>query len=68
MSFFTFSTLLKSLLSPQTMGIAKSSRSDYKESSKPNLKSLAHTGSEKELVQLGVPKNELSLFSHFLLY
>ncbi len=44
---------------------AKSSSTDYNKSNKPNLKSLAHIGPEKSLVEfglveLGVPKNELS--------
>ncbi len=45
---------------------AKSSSTDYKESNKPTLKSLAHIGHEKSLVELGVSKNELfSLFHIF---
>ncbi len=48
--------------------IAKLSSTDYNESNKPNRKSLAHIGSEKSLVEPGVPKNELSLFSHFWHY
>ncbi len=44
---------------------AKSLSNDYNESNKPTLKYLAHIGSEKSLVELGVPKNELS---HFSLY
>ncbi len=39
---------------------AKSSSTDYNESNKPDLKSLPHAGSKKSLVELGVPKNELS--------
>ncbi len=38
---------------------AKSSNTDYNESNKPTLESLAQIGSEKSLVKLGVPKNEL---------
>ncbi len=41
---------------------AKSSSTDYNELNKPTLKSLAHIGSEKSLVEVGVPKNE---FFHF---
>ncbi len=41
---------------------AESSSTDYNESNKPTLKSLAHIGSEKSLVELGVPKNELFTF------
>ncbi len=47
---------------------AKSSSTDYNESNKPTPKSLAHTGSKKSLVELGVSKNKLFHFSHFLLY
>ncbi len=47
---------------------AKSSNTDYNESNKPTPKSLAYIGSEKLLVELGVPKNELFTFSHFSLY
>ncbi len=43
---------------------AKSSSTDYDESNEPNLKYLAHIGSEKLLVELGVPKNELFHFFH----
>ncbi len=39
---------------------AKSSSTDYNESNKWNPKTLAHMGSEKSLVELGVPKNKLS--------
>ncbi len=38
--------------------------SRHNESNKPNLKSLAHIGSEKSLVELGVSKNELFDFFH----
>ncbi len=38
---------------------AKSSSTDYNESNKPTPKSLAHIESEKSLVELGRPKNEL---------
>ncbi len=48
--------------------IAKLSSTDYKESNKPNPKSLAYIGSKKLLLKLGVPKNKLSLFSHVSLY
>ncbi len=48
--------------------IEKFSSTDYKESNKPNWKSLAYTGSKKSLVELGVPENKLSLFSYFSLY
>ncbi len=44
---------------------AKSSSTEYNESNKPIPKSLAHKGSEKSLLQLGVPKNELFLFFTF---
>ncbi len=44
---------------------AKLSSTDYNESNKPTLKSLAHIGSKKSLVELRVPKNELS---HFLTF
>ncbi len=47
---------------------AKSASTDYKESNKPTAKSLAHVGSEKSLVELGVPKSELfHLFTFFIL-
>ncbi len=47
---------------------AKSSSTDYKESNKPTPKSLAHIGSEKSLVELGIPKNELfHVFTFFTL-
>ncbi len=39
---------------------AKLSNTDYNASNKPNWKSLAHMSSEKLLVELQVPKNELS--------
>ncbi len=38
---------------------AKLSSTDYNESNKLTLKSLAHMGSAKSHVELGVPKNEL---------
>ncbi len=41
---------------------AKLSSTDYNESNKLILKSVAHMGSEKSDVKLGVPKNELFLF------
>ncbi len=44
---------------------AKLSSTEYNESNKPTLKSLAHIGSEKSLVELGRPKNELSHFFTF---
>ncbi len=44
---------------------AKSSRTDYNESNKSTPKFLAHTVSEKLLVELGVPKIELLHFSAF---
>ncbi len=44
---------------------AKLSSTDYNELNKPTLKSLAHVGSEKLLVELGVPKNELF---HFFIF
>ncbi len=47
---------------------AKSSSTDYKKSNKPTPKSLAYIGSEKSPVELGVPKNDLFTFLHFLLY
>ncbi len=46
------------------MGGIKSSSTDYNELNKPNLKSLAHIGSEESLVELEVPKNELMSFFH----
>ncbi len=36
---------------------AKLSSTDYKESNKLNPKSLAHIGSEKLVIEVGVPKN-----------
>ncbi len=44
----------------------KSSRTDYScnVSNKSNLKSLAHIGTEKSLVELGVLKNEIFHFFH----
>ncbi len=48
--------------------MAKLSSTDYNESNKPNPKTLAYVGSKKLLVELGVPKKELSLFSHVSLY
>ncbi len=47
---------------------AKSSPTDYNESNKPTLKSLAHIGSEKSLVELGIPKMSFFTFSHFSFY
>ncbi len=44
---------------------AKLSSTDYNEWNKPTWKSLAHTGPEKSLVELGVPKNELFHFFTF---
>ncbi len=46
---------------------AKWSSIDYNESNKPSPKSLAHIRSEKSLVELSAPKNEIFTFSHFLL-
>ncbi len=40
------------------MGSVKASSTDYNESNKPNLKSLARIGSEKSFVELGAPNNE----------
>ncbi len=48
--------------------IAKLSSTDYNESNKSNPKFLAHIESKKSLVELGVPNNKLSLFSHVSLY
>ncbi len=45
---------------------AKWSSTNYNEWNKPTLKSLAHVGSKKSLVHLGVPKNELFHFFTFL--
>ncbi len=42
---------------------AKLSSTDCNELNKPTLKSLAHIGFEKSLVELEVPKNELFHFS-----
>ncbi len=42
---------------------AKLSSTDYNESNKPTPKSLAHIGSEKSLVELGVPKSEICIAS-----
>ncbi len=48
---------------------AKSSSTDSNKSNKPNLKSLANKGSEKSLVELGVPKKKsFFTFSHFSVY
>ncbi len=47
---------------------AKSSSTDYNESNKPTPKFLAHVGSEKSLVELGLPKNELFHFFHIFRY
>ncbi len=44
------------------MSGVKSSSTDYNGSNKPNPKSLAHIESEKSLVKVGVPKNELFYF------
>ncbi len=44
---------------------AKPSNTNYNESNKPTPKSLAHLGSEKSLVELGVPNNELFHFFTF---
>ncbi len=69
MSFSLFSAYWKVYFSPWAMGSVKSSSTDNNESNKPNPKSLAQTVSEKLLVELRVPKNELfHLFSHFSLY
>ncbi len=38
---------------------AKLSSTDYNEFNKPNPRSLAHIGSEKSLVELGIPENEV---------
>ncbi len=46
------------------MGSVKSSSTDYSNSNKSNLKSLAQIGSEKSLVELQVHKNELFQFFH----
>ncbi len=46
------------------MGSVKSFSTDYNESIKHNIKSLAHMGSEKSLVELGVLQNELFHFFH----
>ncbi len=62
MSFFNFSHFSlywKVYLSPWAIGSIKSSSTDYNKSNKPNSESVAHIGSEKLLVELGVPKNEL---------
>ncbi len=44
---------------------AKSSSTDYNEPNKPIRISLTHIESEKSLVELGVPKNELFHFFTF---
>ncbi len=44
---------------------ARSSSTDYNESSKPTPKSLAQIGSEKSLIELGVPQNALFHFFTF---
>ncbi len=45
---------------------AKLSTTVYNESNKPTLKSLAHIGSEKSLVEHGVPTDELfCIFTYF---
>ncbi len=67
MSFFTyshFSLYRKVYFSPWAMGSVKLSITDYNKQNKPNPMSLAHTGSEKSLVKLRVPKNELFHFFH----
>ncbi len=62
--FFTFFTPLKVSFSSWAVGNVKSSSTDYNESNNPNLKSLAHIGSEKSLVGLGIQKNDLFHFFH----
>ncbi len=42
---------------------AKLASTDYNESNKPTPKSLAHIRSEKSIVELGIPENELFHFS-----
>ncbi len=44
---------------------AQLSSTDNNESNKPTPKSLAHTGSEKSLVELGLQKNKLFHFFTF---
>ncbi len=44
---------------------AKSSSTDFNKSNKPTSKYFAHIGSEKSLVELGVPKNDLFHFVTF---
>ncbi len=44
------------------MGSIKSSSIDYNESNKSHSKSLAHIGSAKSLVELGVPKMNFFTF------
>ncbi len=47
---------------------AKSSSTDYKKLNKPTPKSLAHIGSKKSLVELGISKNEpFPFFTFFTL-
>ncbi len=47
---------------------AKSSSTGYNKSNKPTIKSVAHMGSEKSVVELGVPKVSFFAFPHFLYY
>ncbi len=63
--FFTFFALLKVYFSLWAMSGVKLSSADYNGSNKPNPKSLAHIESEKSLVKVGVPKNELFTFFTF---
>ncbi len=44
---------------------AKSSSTDYNELNKTTPKSVAHIGSDKSFVELGIPKNELFHFFTF---
>ncbi len=47
---------------------AQSSSTGYNESNKPTPKALAHIGSEKSIVEVGVPKSELFTYSYFSFY
>ncbi len=49
------------------MGNVKWSRTDYNESMKPDLKSLAHIGFKKSLVELAVLK-KMSSFTSFHIF
>ncbi len=62
--FSHFSLYWKVYFSLWAIDSVKSSSTDYNESNKPNPKSLAHIGSKKSFVELGVSKNERFHFFH----